>query len=279
MTDNIDVDQILNDIEKPTETIIDNPAPVVDQPVAEEFTFNWNGKDIKADREKTLKWAQQGYDYAQKMAEFNKKNETLESNYQNKLREFETKYNPYIEVDNFISQNPEWWEQVQTAYQARKNGVETTDQDKLIKSLNSKIQTFEKFMTDSITEKQDSQRAQEDEALLKETQSIREQYKDLDWETPNESGQSLEAQVLKHAVDNNINTFRAAFRDFNHDRLLKLTEDRAKENFIKQNQQQNKLGLLGQTSTPTKGIKNAEGYKNKSWDELAQEALMELGSA
>jgi hypothetical protein len=245
-------------------------------PAVDEFTFNWNGKEIKAPREKALQWAQQGYDYAQKMAEFNRRH----SEFENIRKEHDQRFSIYQTIDDYAKQNPEWWNQIQQAYQARKQGGSAGDDSSAVPDwVNQKLNQYDQFIH-SLKEKEAAQqRASEDSHLDSEIKSIRETYKDLDWDSPNETGMGLEQRVLDHALKNGIQSFRAAFRDYNHEHLVKLAEDRAKENTNKELQKRTKQGLLGQSSTPKKGIQPAEGVKNKSWNELEREALAELGIA
>jgi hypothetical protein len=117
----------------------------------------------------------------------------------------------------------------------------------------------------------------EDAALESEVSQLRQQHKDLDWNSADENGHSLEQRVLKHASENGINSFRAAFRDYNHDQLLKLTELRAREAAMLERQKVVKSGLLGQSPTPKKGLQTADNVKGKSYNNLVSEALSELG--
>ncbi len=277
----IDADALLEQIEngeaahaappEATAPVQEAPAP----PAGDEFAFTWNGKEIKAPREKALQWAQQGYDYAQKMAEYNRRNSELE----NVRKDFDQRYSLYQKVDELAKQNPEWWNQIQQAYQARMQGGSEGEGAPLPDWITNKLNQYDQFIS-SIKEKEAAQQRQtEDTQLDTEIKSIRETYKDLDWDSPNETGFSLEQRVLDHAIKNGIQSFRAAFRDYNHEHLVKLAEDRAKENTNKELQKRTKQGLLGQSPTPKKGFQPAEGVKNKSWNDLEREALEELGIA
>src|SRR4051812_40705324 len=79
----------------------DTAAAAAAAQAAEEFEITWNGRQIKAPKDKVLQWASQGYDYPQKMAELKKQRE-----------EFDRAYSPYKTVDDYAKQNPEWWKHV-----------------------------------------------------------------------------------------------------------------------------------------------------------------------
>ena len=74
----------------------------------------------------------------------------------------------------------------------------------------------------------------------------------------------------------NAKGFKAAFRDYMHERLVKDAELKGKESAQQEIQRRNKLGLLGTTPTPLKTIQPAVNLKDKSYEELAREALQEL---
>lgn len=241
-----------------------------------ELAFNWQGKQIKAPLTdpRVTQWLSQGYDYAQKMQAF-KQSQTEFEQKQRMLSELESKYKP---LEDYYSQNPDRWQYVNQQYEALKNGLDPSNPiAQKIQTLESKLSQTSQFIQNLQNEKLTQQRQQEDQALDGEVKSIQEQFKDLDWSTPDATGKTLEIRVLEHAHQNGIKSFRAAFRDLNHDHLLKLAEERAKEGVVKDQQKKTKLGLLGQTQAPKKGLTNAADYKSKSYDDLIAEGLAELG--
>jgi len=253
-----------------------------------EFEFTAGGKPIKvpATDPRVKQWLAQGHDYAQRMAEFKQSQAKWEA----ERGELEKKYAPYRDVDTFIQQNPEWWSHVQQAWQARQAQAEARAPQAAadpnnpltqeLETLKQQLAELSQFKQSFETEKQAQARQAEDAKLKEEIQSIRTQFKDLDWDTPDESGYSLELRVLKHAADNGIQNFRAAFRDYNHEHIVKLAEERAKEAVAKENQRRTKLGLLGASPTPKKSAApEVENIKQKSWDQLEREALEELRGA
>ncbi len=251
-------------------------------PTSPEIEFNWNGKNIKvpANDPRIRQWAAQGYDYSQRVAMLKQQQEEFQA----QAKAFE----PYKQIDEYVKSNPDWWSHVQDSWaQAQAKRDAATPGSQAEADANAQmaeiekhpiIQQFKSFMEQQQAEKVAHQRAEEDKVLTGEIQSIRDQYKDLDWDSPDQEGYSLEQRVLKHAVENGIKNFRAAFRDYNHDRLVKLAEQRAMEQVTKDAQKRTKLGLLGQTQAPLKQIQAAEDVKNKSWDDLLKEAQEELAS-
>lgn len=276
----IDVDGLLAGIESPSSDIPMSDAPAAQEAPAtanqqpQEYEFTWNGKQIKAPVDKLTKWASQGYDYAQRMEEFKRQQADFESQRQ----QYEPKLNRYKEVDEFASKNPDWWNHVEKTWAERQQALDPSNPVAgELQQLKSELQEFKQFKEQLIQEKTQAQQRQEDEALEGEISQMRNMHKDLDWTGVDESGLTLEMRVLKHAQQTGINSFRAAFRDYNHDQLMKSAELKAREAAVLERQKVVKSGLLGQSPTPKKGIQSAENVKGKSYSNLVQEALSELG--
>jgi hypothetical protein len=88
-------------------------------------------------------------------------------------------------------------------------------------------------MQQTLAEREQAAQKSADEKLAQEVQSIREKYKDIDMDSPDENGKSLEAKVLEHAEANGIPSFKAAFNDFYQDQLIARAEAQAKMNVSK----------------------------------------------
>jgi hypothetical protein len=152
-----------------------------------------------------------------------------------------------------------------------------------IQALKSELAELKQFRDEYTSEKSASRMENEDKVLSQEVDSIRKQFPNIDFDTPDENGKSLEMKVLDHAQSMGLDGskpghFRSAFRDFYHDQLISRAKDEGKETVSKTIQKQTKLGLLGETSKPTRGLKVAENVKNKSYEALLQEAIEESRS-
>jgi small-conductance mechanosensitive channel len=270
----IDVDSLMQGIEAPSQGIpMSEPAPATPQPSPEpqKYTMTVNGREITATLDQLQKWAQQGYDYPQKM-------QALKT----QQAEFEQKYKPYQEIDEYARQNPDWWTQVQKNWEqrAQTQGPQPTDPNNpLMQELNSLRQEFMgiKQIADQYqnNEKQ-KQRAFEDQQLTTEIQSMRELYKHLDWNSVDDRGYPLETQVMAYANERGIKKFDDAFKAYNLDRLMSIATERGKEQVGRDIQKRTKLGLLATSPTPSQKSKY-EYDKSKSYEQLEREALEELG--
>lgn len=264
-----------------TESKQEAAAPI-QEPVIEqkepEYEYEWSGQKIKAPLSQLLKKASMGHDYAQKMAEFNKQRETFthEKKLSEQLKE------QYGAVDEWVRGNPDKWEKLQAVIEAEKAGHGELDvNNPLFKELQDlKKQLNESIMPTIQTIQEEKTRIQhdaEDKALDAEIQSIREKYKDLDWNSRDEHGRSREHRVLQHASQHGFKTFKSAFFDLYHDDIEKRANEQGRIAVQNDKAKQIKTGLLGTSQAPKSNLSKASNTKNKSYNELTREALEELG--
>lgn len=262
----------------------DIPETKVEQPKDPfaNFTLDVNGKQIvPKDLDQVKKWAQMGYNYAQHMNEFN-----------TQKQQFDSKFKHYSDIDQFAQQNPEWWDHVNNSFtqkgqnleqqknpldQQSKNSDNNKNMQEMVEQVlqskyGPKFEQFDNFLHQQKLEQQSA----EDMALDSEIKTIREQNSDLDWENLDETGKSLESRILEHANINGIPSFKTAFRDFYHDKLLHKVELRGYEKAKQEIQKNKKLGLLGETPAPLKSFKIQKNLKDLSYDDIANEIMEEL---
>lgn len=285
-TADVDVDSLMESIEAPRGdipmTARQEPDPAAAAPTAAELEFTWNGKQIKAPYSdpRLKQWAAQGYDYSQRMQEFNQQRSQFEEQ-QKSLKEMEGRYAP---VDEYVKKNPDWWNHVQQSWEQREQQRQQAldPNNPIAQELNaikSNLQEITSFKSQYEAEKQAQVQQEQDSRYKSDLESLRKTHPDLDFDTAGEDGKSLEMRVIEHGMSHGIRSLRAAFRDFYHDHLVKTAELRGKETVNKDIQKRTKLGLLGTTPTPRKGLQRAEDVKAKSYNDLEREALAELGLA
>lgn len=262
-------------------TVIPESAP----PAPEKYVIKANGKDIEATKEQLLEWATRGYSSPNKIGELNKK--LLE--WENKWKTHEPILNTYKPVDEFAKQNPQWWQHVMDQWEKRTawqnpNQTQTGQAPGALppefvqefSQLKEELQSLRQFKDEISNNQRQYQTQMEDQALDTEIKSIREQYPDLDFNSLDENGDSLERRILKHAADIGTKSFKAAFRDYYHDELVKRAQEKGKEAVVNERVKRSKLGLLGETSAPIKGVRSTN-VKGKSYENLLQEAMDEAG--
>jgi len=267
----IDVDSLLADAGEATnESAIEPGAkPEAEAQTAQEYELLVGGKQIKAPIDKIMKWAQQGYDAPNRIGELNKTLESYKSKEQ-QFKEWQEKYGP---VDEYVRQNPQFWNHVTQSYeqhiaQAQQNPLHPVvgELQKRLEGLEGMAQSFQQQRQAEIAKQQDTQ-------YMEEFSAIQKQYPKVDFATPDESGKSLEYKVLEYAQAKGIKEFTPAFRAFYHEELVKNAAEEAKEKLINDKQAKSKLGILGISAAPTK--RHSDSVKGKSYNDLTSEILQE----
>jgi hypothetical protein len=282
MSDEIDVDQLMSEIEAPRgelfpmhdKPVDEAPTQETQQQAINELIFSARGQEIKVpyNDERVKQWASMGYDYAHNMAEFNKS----KTQFDQERKAIEALKEQYGPVDEYVRQNPDFWQHILTSWQQRQQNADPNNPlIGEIQRLKEELQGVKQFK-EEISQEREAQKIQgEDKALDEDIRSIQEKYKDLDWKSRDEHGKSLEYKVLEHAAKNKIGSFKTAFHDFYHEHLSKYETERAKETATKNIQAKSKAGLLGKSPTPQKAQIKATDVKGKSYDDLMKEALQE----
>lgn len=236
-----------------------------------ELDYQAAGKTVKEPLEMIIKRASQGYDYAQKMGEFN--------NLQEKIKSLE-----YLkEIDDYYRSNPEWAEHIKSGWEKRsaiQNKVDPNDPmfnffDSKLRQVTEAFDTINTKLSSLEQEKLQKQMQAEDSALETEIQDIRKEHSYLPWESVDEFGRNLEAKVVAHAKENGIRNFKTAFRDLYHDEIVKRAQDHAKESLADKRYADRKNGFIGESSTPKTKFAT-KSVRDKSYDELGKEALKEI---
>lgn len=285
-----DVDQLMADIEagKPIQggtddvvgaTPAETPAAAPQQAAPEQpaawappewAEFDWRGQRVKPDSaQKANIWMSQGYNYSQRMAEFNKK----QAEFDRTRQEWEPKVKQYQEVDEYAAANPDWWEHVKATYQEKKNGAVAPE----ILALREELQSLQGLKAEWEQQKQAAAAAQEDQVLDQAIEATRKQFPMIDFAAMDAAGTSLQDRIMRHAVDTGLSTFRAATLDYLSDKLPSLFAAQGREAVVKKAAEAQKAGVIGRSPAPTKGLNGAGDIRGKSYDQLRDEGLREFG--
>ncbi len=279
IADNLDTPR--NSPERPMSAPAEkNNAPDVKEETTYEFTHN--GRPVKATKEQLIKWAQQGYDYPQKTQKLNQEKQAWEQQRQ----DWEKKWGTYRQIDEFATKNQDWWNFIQQQWQARGQqppagaggapgaAPQGFDPNRLKEELETKLMSTidEKFF-------QPIRQQEEDAQLDNEIKSIRDKHANLDWNSLDENGKHLEMRILEHAQANGIQSFRVAMRDLLHDELVSKAEAQGKIAVSKGIQTRTKLGVLGESPTPTRGVPTSnKPIRNQTYESIMDEIRDELKS-
>ncbi len=268
MDPEIDVDALMSQVENGQETNVPAQEPQGSEPIAaatasvpvqDVFKFDYKGKPVETqDRDKVLKWAQQGYGYAQDMAAF--KNER--QNFDEQRQAFE----PYKQIDEYAKNNPDWWSHVESQYKAKMQ----PKMDDLPPEIKSFIEPLVKdygevknFINEWHAGKLAEQAREADTKLEQNIRSLSKQF-NVDFAVKDTSGQTLESAVGKFAEANGYPDFKSAFLVYYHDNLTQMAEARGREAVMAERKRQKDLGLLSTSSAPSFDEKLSGPVKNIS---------------
>ncbi len=271
-TNEQEAESLLEGINQPAETETTPVEKTTEQMTPQEYAFKVGGKEIKAPIDKIIRWAEMGYDAPNKIGSLQKEIDSWKQK-ENQFKEIEGKYGT---VDQYVRENPQWWQFVQSQYEQQQKQM-TSDNPMMstINELKEKLNDISSFKDQILKEKQEMKAMQDDDAYTKEFESVKSQYPNIDLVTPDETGKTLEYKILEYASQNGIKKFTTAFRDMMHDQLMGLKEEQAKEKLMSDRVSKTKLGILGTSPTPkTKGVEYSKG---KSYADLEREVLESYG--
>jgi hypothetical protein len=298
--ENFDINEVASQLDAGTFDQAPTPTPEGGQPgqpgQGSSFdpnmlvTYKASGKDLSEPLSTVIQRAQRGYDYAQLVQQHKQRESELQTQ-QQRISEMESQWKPYHE---YASQNPEWANYLKQNWESRFNWQgqqQATPQNEFAQGqqqqqgtnnlppeVAQKIAKMEQFIAQQEQQQQLAERAAQDNALAQEIESIRKTYPDIDFSHTNpETGESLESQILRHAQENRIYNYQAAFKDFYFDKLMERNVMQAKESAAKQMTQQHKTGFLASSDKPLL-THDQPGVNTKlSYHSLMDIAAKELG--
>jgi hypothetical protein len=284
-TNEAEADALLSQIEAPSterQTAQESAPPVAEQPSDQEpeYAIKWRGEEIKVPLSKLKNYAQQAYDYNRKMQEFNTQRSMFTQErdaFETSRKNLEQKLAQYEEIDSYIKENPQWWDHVNQTWHSR--GTEGTQPQftTAIEELKKQISELGNQVSTITQREKLIAQAKEDAELDQHIQEYKQKHSDLDWNSQDETGLDLERRITQFAIDNNIGNWMAAANHMLMEQFLKSAELKAKESVGKTVQKAHKQGLGPVTDHPITQLKTARAVRNKSYDELGQEALAEFG--
>ncbi len=244
-------------------------APQAAAPQAQEqpreWQLPWNGQIVRANEDQLLKWASQGYDYSQKMAEFN-----------NSRQDLETRFGRYKEVDEYVQKDPAWWSHVEKSYAERETAHLPPDVKKAIEPLVNELKELKSFQNQWHQEKLEAAAKEDDAKLVGEISTLQKKF-NVDFAERDQAGQTLEYRVFQHALNSGIPTFKAAFLDMYGDNLTKLGEARGREAAMRELQSRRSTGLLGDAPSRAPLSNGQPSRPARNYEEAHRQALAEIG--
>lgn len=236
----------------------------------QEFEFTSFGKQVKVpyNDPRVKQWLSMGYEAPNKFGQLNRELENYKQQ-AGRFQEYEKLYKP---IDDWARKNPEQWQSLSQNWQEQINQNRSQG---LPPELMQKLDKHEQILT-QVQQQEEARRIQAfDQRLDGEVESIRKENPHLDFSAIDQSGNSLEARILDHGLRNGIPSFRAAFRDYCHDNLVKFAEERGKQSAGRTMSKSTKEGLLGKSSTPSRG--STPDLKSKNYDQIHEMILESMG--
>jgi hypothetical protein len=260
-----DVDQLLADLDAPeVPREVNEAVPPAEEAPREaptwngqEWEFETGGKKIFPEsREKALIWMSQGHSYSQRMAELNKTHAQRMAEVEAKVKatqELEQRFNPYKEIDEYVKKDPAWWKHVTDSWNSREQPKIDPALETLLKPIQEKLGKFEQFLGTVEQQQALEEQQKADQALDQEISEIRKAHPNIDLSALDpETGESLEVRICKHAGEIGTRSFKAAFRDYLHDKLIEDARATGRQAVTKDKESQIRKGILGTTQVPTK---------------------------
>jgi len=236
-------------------------------------TITYKGKEISMDDDKYRSLAQQGHDYSTKMHQHRVDRKLFEQ----EREKFNTSMGELQQINDYAKANPAFEQLIQREWaKVNEEGYQPEPQND-VQLLQHQVRTLMEQVNGQ-NQANENRRVAEIEASQETTISTyKEDHSDLDWETKDAEGNSLEDRITHAMLDNGVKDFNIMADSF----LLKEIQSRnsiaSKEAAAKNIQKANKLGLGKVTPKSTMGVKQTESISNKSYDQLLTEGMAELG--
>jgi hypothetical protein len=238
-----------------------------------------NGKQIKAPLSKVRQWAQQGYDYSQKMSAL--KDEQL--SWDQKVAELK-KDSEIAEITQFARTNPDWDKFVREMYEQRTQFQNEEWRRTASDPYLSKIQSLEKTISELAPEvkafrdeRQKIANEAADKKLEAEVDAVATKYSKYGMDIKAidaSSGQTLEETALQYGSEHGI-PFRSAFLELYGDKLDALREESIKKQVANDFAKKQKEGFIGISPTSQQARPSA---KPRNWGDATEQAIADLKS-
>jgi len=237
-------------------------------------TLSYKGKELSLDDDKYKAYAQKGYDYEKKMHDFRVERKLFER----EKSESKDKYSELKEINDYAEANPQFQKLIQDQWALIQSGQgQQMEPQTEVQVLKHQMAQLMETMS-SQKENMEARRVAEMEATQEGTiAKYREEHSSMDWESKDDEGQTLEDRIGHAMLDNGVKDFRIMADSLLLKEHMSRTALAGKESAAKGIQKANKLGLGKVTAESQAKVKQAEDISKKSYDQLMQEAIAEMG--
>jgi hypothetical protein len=281
-----DTDSILAEVEQQkSETVTGtqvNPevAKVTSKP--DVFaTINYKGQMVPLTQSQTIDFAQKGKDYETKMSEYRKSNEELVDRIA-KVDNWESRYAHQEKINQFYAQNQDLYQNLVSEFEKKSKGyiddnVNIPPEVKNeLSTLRGELASIKDGYNAFKQEKEASELSRIQTGIIEDFQKMQKEFNFLDWNAKDEDNIQLQDHILKFANDNGIDDVELATMKYCKDKILEHYKEAGKKEALEAIKDNAKAGVVTVSGTPRKGVKPARTDTNKSFDELAKEAIAEV---
>ena len=236
-------------------------------------TLKWKGKEIGLDDEAYQNYAQKGYDYDKKMHDLR-----VERKLFAKEREkLEQRYKELEQINDYAEANPQFQQLIQQEWARIQSGeqrqLEPQDEVQVLRHQLNQIQAQLREQRESTESRRVADMEARQEGAIGR---FKEEHSFLDWETKDEQGFTLEDRVGNAMLESGVRDFDVMAKAMLLDKIIAHKTMAGKEQAAKKIQEGHRLGLGKVTKESQRQVKPAEDTRNKSYEDLANEALAEF---
>lgn len=238
------------------------------------FALNFRGRTVVPEsREKLLNWAQLGYSSNQRSQQLQNQEREIQTRLA-AVKEYEQLAEAFKKNPAFKQQVLNWYYQSMGAPQGQPQNRQDQGQGQFDPSV---LNPFAEQLSSLQGRLESFERNQADSSLQKEINELTGKYKNVDWNTPDESGRTFLHEVLQNAHQMGGIPLEVAFRHIYWDQAMQNAQAQALSNQNTQRQANAKKGQPIAGAGKPAGAKAQEPMKvgSMSWNEIARAALAE----
>jgi hypothetical protein len=231
----------------------------------EQWALTVNGqKVLPKSKENILQWANQGYNYSQRASELNKRKADMDA--------MQNQYAQYKQLNDAFEQNPAFKQKILELYQSTQQGTATPAQQNQVAQLPPEILSKLGEVDQIKSEFQAIKEEKEDQLLDQELQSLRNKFKDEEWDTDAGNG-TLQFQILKKAHDTGVTNLEDVYKMLRFDHIKTNTEAMTRKQMAEQQAENARKGIVSSNVSGQKPAKKGVDL-SLPWNKLNPAELL-----
>lgn len=259
-------------------------------PLNHEIPIKHNGQIVKAPFEKVLNAFRKRSFLDDETKAFKTQKEEFDqqrSQYEN----FEELNKKYGEIQKWSEENPDQWQSLWDLYQKRDTALLGTQTEggnegaispqvqQLLENMQDQIRTLSQEREERLKMEQERAIDEDVKNVESEIANFKETYGKkygINLEEADESGITLQSRILQFGIDKGYQDFETAATMYLRDTLLDTAQQVARNEAVKNIQQDRKSGILGRSDTPGSSAETNIDPTKLSDEKREQMALAEL---